>query len=109
VLEIKIKEINTWNTRRQKLIKILNEREDVIELKSIMRELEYPNKRTLVEDINDIASTLKSEGKQLLVKPPSCIACGYIFNLKNSKLKIPSKCPNCREERIDWPVIKLKR
>ena len=70
--------------------------------------MEYPSKRVLINDIISISKTLKNEGKYLIINPPSCAACGYTFLLKGTTLKIPSKCPKCREERIYWPTIRMK-
>ena len=99
---------NTWQTRRQKLTKLLKEYSFSIDLRSVMRELEYPSKKFLINDIISITKTLKNEGLQLAISPPSCKACGYVFHLKKTLLKIPSKCPKCREQRIEWPSIKVK-
>jgi len=98
---------DTWETRRQKLIKFLTIHKSTIDLKSILRELEYSNKRALIEDIMSITKTLKSKGIMLTVEPPSCIACGYIFQQTINHLKIPSKCPKCKQQRINWPSIKI--
>ncbi len=98
---------NTWQTRRQKLINILKEYGFSIDLKSLMRELEYSNKKYLIKDIMSITKTLRNEGLQLVISPPSCKACGYVFRHKKTELKIPSKCPRCREQRIEWPSIRV--
>ena len=99
---------NTWLTRRQKLMKILKEYSYSIDLRSLMRELEYSNKKNLINDIMSITKTLRNEGLQLVISPPSCNACGYVFRHKKTELKIPSKCPKCREQRIEWPSIRVK-
>ncbi len=99
---------NIWLTRRQKIIKLLKEYSFSIDLKSIMRELEYSSKRMLINDIMSITKTLNNEGLQLVISPPSCKACGYVFKHKKTLLKIPSKCPKCREQRIEWPSIRVK-
>ena len=99
---------NTWQTRRQKLIKILKEYSFSIDLRSLMRELEYSNKKNLINDILSITKTLRNEGLQSAISPPSCKACGYVFRHKKTELKLPSKCPKCREQRFEWPSIRVK-
>lgn len=99
---------NTWETRRQRLIRLLTVQKFEIDLKLIMKEMEYSHKRVLINDIISISKTLKNEGKYLVINPPSCAACGYIFQSKLTSLKIPSKCPKCREQRIYWPTIRMK-
>ena len=101
-------DLNTWETRRQKLIEYLSIPNISLDLKTIMKELEYPNKHVLIDDIASIAKTLKAKGLKLIVLHPSCIGCGYIFRQNKDSFKIPSKCPKCREERIKWPSIAIK-
>ena len=96
-----------WKTKRQKLIKTLKTNRFSIDLRNIMKEFEYPNKKSLIKDITSISKSLKNDNLRLIVSPPSCIACGYVFRLKKNVLKIPSKCPKCKEQRIEWPSIKL--
>ena len=104
-----IEDLNTWETRRQKLIGMLTTNGAIIDLRTTFRELEYPSKRALIEDINGIAKTLKNKGTNLIFQPPSCIACGYVFQFKKNMFKIPSKCPKCKEQRIDWPSIHISK
>ena len=99
---------NTWQTRRQKLIKILKEYSYSIDLKNLMKELEYSNKKNLINDILSISKTLRNEGLHLAISPLSCKACGYVFRHKKTELKLPSKCPKCREQRFEWPSIRVK-
>lgn len=102
------KKRNVWKTRRQRLIEILKTDKKIQDLKFIMRELEYPNKHVLMEDLFSINKTLQSEGKQILVRPAYCQACDYEFTQEGEKLNIPSKCPKCKSEGIAWPSLKLK-
>ncbi|MGV9172833.1 MAG: hypothetical protein ACOC44_12860 [Promethearchaeia archaeon] len=99
---------NVWKTRRQKLIQILKTDKEIHDLKFIMRELEYSSKKALMEDIFSINKTLQNEGKQIYVRPACCQACGYEFTQEGNKLRIPSKCPQCKSEGIAWPSLKLK-
>lgn len=99
----------TWKTRKEMLINLLMNEGAVIDLKTSLREMEYSNKKTLIHDIKSIAMTLKNKGVTLTIYPPRCIACGFIFQQTIKSLKIPSKCPKCREERIEWPSITIKK
>lgn len=96
-----------WKTRRQKLISTLKNVNSSIDLRSLMKEFEYPNKKSLIRDIMSIIKTLKNEQLQVMISAPYCNACGYTFRIKKELLKIPSKCPKCKEQRIEWPTIKL--
>jgi predicted Zn-ribbon and HTH transcriptional regulator len=99
---------NSWLTRRQKLIKLLKEYRFSIDLGNLMRELEYSNKKILNNDIMSISKTLKNEGLELIISPSLCNNFGFVFKNKKNSLKIPTKCPKCREQRIEWPFIRIK-
>ncbi|TFG27859.1 MAG: transcriptional regulator [Promethearchaeota archaeon] len=96
-----------WETKRERLIRILKDNQVSIDLRSIMKEFEYPSKKSLIRDITSIAKTLKNDDLRLIISPPLCNACGYVFRLKKDALKIPSKCPKCKQQRIEWPSIRL--
>ena len=96
-----------WDTKRQKLIKTLKNSNVYIDLRSLMREFEYTSKKNLIRDIISIMKTLRNEYSQLTILPPSCNSCSYVFKLKKNDLKIPSKCPRCKKQRINWPQIKI--
>ncbi|MHA1196115.1 MAG: transcriptional regulator [Promethearchaeota archaeon] len=101
-------EESNWKTHRQKLYEFLENLEGEMKLESLMEQLEYSDKKALIKDLNRIAKNLKRSGKKLLINPPKCKKCGYIFKLKSGSLKVPSKCPQCHEERIEWPTIKVE-
>jgi predicted Zn-ribbon and HTH transcriptional regulator len=105
---INMDDLDTWETRRQKLIRLLTVQKETIDLRFILRELEYPNKNSLLKDVNSIVKTLKNKGITLIITPPSCISCGYLFKQQSKEFKIPSKCPKCKQQRIEWPLIKAK-
>jgi len=80
----------------------------LLDLRRIIKELECSSKKVLIEDIKSVAKTLKNEGTQLKINPSSCASCGFIFKQKIDSLKIPSKCPKCKHERINCPSIEIK-
>ncbi len=98
---------NTWETRRQKLIELLTVFHYTVDLKDLMRLLEYSNKKEMLNDVSRVAKSLKIKGISLVATPPICQSCGFSFPIKSSQLKIPSKCPKCRRERVKWPSIKV--
>ncbi len=99
---------NIWETRRQRLIKILKTHKILLDLRSIIKELEYSSKKALIEDIKSVSKTLKYDGIHLRINPSTCASCGFIFKQKIESLKIPSKCPKCKQERINWPSVEIK-
>ncbi|WP_336021942.1 transcriptional regulator [Halobellus salinisoli] len=53
--------------------------------------------------LDHVAQTVRSDGsdEQFLVAPPECRACG--FDGFDDPLNDPSRCPDCRSERIAEP------
>ncbi|MGQ4875219.1 MAG: transcriptional regulator [Promethearchaeia archaeon] len=100
---------DVWKTRRQKIIDLLKREREINNLHDLYKEIKYPNKRILIEDILAIMKSLKKEGIKMEYVPPSCAFCGYIFKkTKDRFMKIPSKCPKCKKEKILWPSLKIK-
>jgi len=99
---------DNWKTDREKLYGWLTEAEGEFPIKEIMRDLEYTDIQSLVNDFNSLTHKLKRNGKNFLIRPSECLACGYVVKLNSGKLRIPSKCPNCHEERLDLPMIKIE-
>ncbi len=50
----------------------------------------------------------KSAGDALIITPPRCKACGFVFK-KREKLKKPGKCPACRKQTIEPPRFSIAR
>jgi predicted Zn-ribbon and HTH transcriptional regulator len=91
-------------SRRERIIELLTATEEPMDVGEIARELGLDPREaaSIYEDLEHIARSLKNSGFVLLVQPPTCKSCGYVFrDLK--RLKKPSKCPRCRSERIYPP------
>jgi hypothetical protein len=91
-------------SRRERIIELLTATEEPMDIGEIARELGLDPREaaSIYEDLEHIAHSLKNSGFVLLVQPPTCKSCGYVFrDLK--RLKKPSKCPRCRSERIYPP------
>ena len=85
-------------TRREKIIKILTEKDDTT-LQELADIIQVPVK-TVVEDLNNVRKTIRSERLRIEVRPASCMNCNYIFTGR-SRISDPSKCPKCHAERIN--------
>jgi len=93
-------------TRRQKIIKLLEERDcSVSELAMMLDMRGRGSKKVVLEDLRAIAKILKREGKVLLIQPAVCRKCGFIFK---AEINIPSKCPRCKSQWIEEPRFKIK-
>lgn len=93
-------------TRRQRIIKLLEERDySISELATTLEMRGKGTKKTLLEDLKAISKTLKREGKVLLIQPAMCRNCGFTFK---PEIKLPSRCPECHSSWIDEPRFKIE-
>jgi predicted Zn-ribbon and HTH transcriptional regulator len=83
-------------TRRERLEELLGKGSFTVE--QLARFLDTPV-RNVVDDLEHVR---QSAGDDFYMRPPECEACGFVFN-KRRKIKRPSRCPECREERIIGP------
>ena len=59
------------------------------------------------EDIEHIRTTLRNNKElYLLIRPAMCSLCDYVF--PTNKAKTPSRCPNCKKEKIQVPKFAVK-
>lgn len=61
---------------------------------------------TVLEHIEHIAQSLENADVELLVAPPTCRECG--FDGFDDPVNHPSRCPECRNERIDPPTFTIR-
>lgn len=94
-------------SRRERILRILRESQEGITPEEIARVLNIRDPNVIYEDLASIAKSIKAKNRRerLGMIPPICRACGFVFNVK--KPKKPSKCPNCRSERINSPRFSI--
>jgi predicted Zn-ribbon and HTH transcriptional regulator len=56
--------------------------------------------------LEHVAKSLDGSDEQFLVAPPACRACG--FDGFDDPLNYPSRCPECRSERIAEPQFTVE-
>jgi len=89
-------------TRREEIIKLLSERAESA------HQLANHYKVTLKEILEDLEHIAKSvKPKRLKQIPARCKHCGFIFK-ERSKVKRPSRCPRCRNERIQAQLFRIE-
>ena len=99
-----------YSTLRERIMKVLEDSHSFLtvdEIKVLVGE-ELSNSE-IYEHLRHIAKSIRrsSGGKKvLLMKPPTCRKCGYVFK-DLSKPRKPSKCPRCRSEWIEPPAFKI--
>lgn len=58
------------------------------------------------EDIEHIRTTLRKDPDfELIMQPAQCLLCDYLFS--SEKAKAPTRCPNCKREKIRIPRFKI--
>lgn len=62
---------------------------------------------TVYEHVSHIAQSLEREAEQFLVAPPECRECG--FDGFDDPLNDPSRCPECKSERIAEPRFVIEQ
>ena len=87
-------------TDRQFLRNLLEQGEH--DLESLAQVLQI--KLTQVEE--EVRHTVRSSGKKLKISPAKCEACGLVFRTRD-RLTSPSRCPECKSERISSPRFTL--
>ncbi|MEM2192964.1 MAG: transcriptional regulator [Candidatus Methanomethylicia archaeon] len=100
-----------FESLREKIIKLLRGCEEPLSVDDILYYFELaPSRRSEVYDhLLHIAKTIRQQSKDsenLVMIPPKCKVCGYIFKDLDKPRK-PSKCPKCKSERIENPRFKI--
>jgi predicted Zn-ribbon and HTH transcriptional regulator len=63
--------------------------------------------RTVGEHLRHIRRSLHRQGRTLLVTPPVCHLCGFVF-ARRERLERPGKCPACRGQSIADPRFAVR-
>lgn len=58
--------------------------------------------KEIYDHLEHIGHTLKAEGRRLVIEPPVCLHCGYVFEDRR-RPQPPGHCPRCRKTRIRRP------
>lgn len=97
-------------TRRKEIIRLLSEVEKPISAKEIAESFEMSERdlKQVYVHLNHVAKSIRPQGKQLLMEPPRCRSCGYVFK-EIRKAKLPNRCPKCKSERIEAPRFIIRR
>ena len=97
--------VGAARTVRQQLRGLLAREEFAFET---LRALVGLSVRELEDELLHVAHSARGRGERLVVSPPRCRDCDYEFSNRNARhLHAPSRCPECRSERISDPSFRL--
>jgi transcriptional regulator len=65
------------------------------------------SERDLPEHLEHLEKSLRAEGSRLVIAPPRCRKCGFVFR-ERARLTRPSKCPRCRGTHIASPQASIE-
>ncbi|MFW5911519.1 MAG: transcriptional regulator [Halolamina sp.] len=87
-------------TTRQRIVDAL--REAPATPRELSKRLGVPT-NVVYDHARHVARTLHNDDEQLLVAPPTCKECG--FSGFDDPLGAPSRCPECKGERLTEPQL----
>lgn len=90
-------------TRRARLRELLLSTQDGLSLEQIERILEV-KRQVAIADLEHLRLSFRHSEATLMMVPPACTTCGYVFRLDAPKA--PSKCPSCKSRALSDPVFK---
>lgn len=93
------------STTREKIVDLLRTTRRPLTVDEIAIALGDVNPKDIYEHLEHVAKSIysRSSGREvLLMEPPYCRKCGYVFKDINKPRK-PSKCPRCKSEWIAPP------
>jgi len=91
-------------TIREQILELLDQ--DECDARFISQYLSISEK-AVYDHMPHIIQTLSAQGKRIKITPASCISCGFEFKDRKRPTK-PSRCPRCKNERIDPPKFRVK-
>lgn len=92
-------------TRRERLKELLLSTEEGIALDAIEKILEA-KRQVILDDLEHIRLSFRHQSATLLMVPPSCTTCGFVFRAEAPKA--PSKCPVCKSRELSMPIFKAE-
>lgn len=91
-------------TRRERLRDLLATREEGFSLEEI-EDIFDARRTTILNDLRHLQLSLRHREQHLLMVPPRCETCGYVFRLEEPRA--PGRCPACKSEAVVPPVFKV--
>jgi predicted Zn-ribbon and HTH transcriptional regulator len=64
------------------------------------------SEKEIAAHLEHLEKSLRSKGERLIVRPAKCLACEHEFE-DRKRFSAPSRCPECKSERIAPPAFKI--
>jgi len=93
------------STRRRRLRALLLSTDDGLSLDEIEKILEV-RRSIAIQDLEHLRLSFKHQDATLLMVPPACTTCGFVFRLDVPKA--PSRCPACKSRALSAPIFKAE-
>ena len=93
----------TTGTLRQQIMAVLQEGE--WDVRGLSQRLGIAEK-DVIAHLDHVRRSLAAGGMRLVVQPPICLACGFIFEGRG-RFTRPGRCPQCRQTRITSPLFQV--
>ena len=66
----------------------------------------HQSEKEIYAHLAHIERSLKAEGRHLVIEPPVCLNCGFVFEHRQ-RPQPPGHCPRCRKTRISRPRYRI--
>ena len=91
------------DTIRRQIINLLTEEpQGARELSQAVHQSE----KEVYEHLAHIERSLKAEKRRLIIEPPVCLDCGFVFEHRQ-RPQPPGHCPRCRKTHIRRPRYRI--
>ncbi|NMC04965.1 MAG: transcriptional regulator [Candidatus Lokiarchaeota archaeon] len=95
-------------TVRQRIVEYLENMNEPRSVSDIARMVGSDRSENVIDEINHALKTLKAKSVTVKIMPATCKKCNFIFKQTKLEVKIPSKCPKCKAELINPPILQKK-
>jgi len=97
-----IREAGAATIRRQ-IIDLLTA--EPLGVRELSQEL-HQSEKEIYAHLEHIGRSLKAEGRRLVIEPPVCLSCGFIFE-RRTRPQPPGHCPECKKTHIRRPRYRI--
>lgn len=89
---------------RRQLIELLSN--TTCGVRELSQEL-HQSEKEIYEHLQHVERSLKAGGKRLVIEPPVCLSCGFVFE-NRKRPNPPGHCPRCKKTRIRRPRYTIR-